>query len=144
MATSRPGRSVGAKKARASPPASAQRSDLTDGLRRLGEALAVRVGDVVAQTLARAKQRGIDTAYRETIAGVSSGSAAQITEASTGAIARWLEGNRPDGESETAQQTWRFYGELAATREASLNEVIMHCLAGATPSPKCCSRARRS
>jgi hypothetical protein len=33
-----------------------------------------------------------------------------------------------DSDSQTAQRTWRFYGELAATRESSLNDVIMHCL----------------
>jgi hypothetical protein len=83
-------------------------------------------GDVVGQTLERAKQHGV--ASREAIPGVSAGSAAKITEGSTCAVARWLEGDRRAGDSESAQQAWRFYGELAATREASLNEVIMHCL----------------
>jgi diguanylate cyclase (GGDEF)-like protein len=94
----------------------------------LGKALGRRAGDVVEQTLLRAAQHGVGAASREAIPGVSSGSAAQITEASTGAIARWLEGHPPAGDSDSAQQTWRFYGELAATREASLNDVIMHCL----------------
>ena len=116
------------KKARASPSASLRGADLTNDLRSLGEAVAARVGDVVEQTLARAKQHGIDVASHEAIPGVSAGSAAQITEVSTGAIAGWLEGNRPARDSERVQQTWQFYGELAATREASLNDVIMHCL----------------
>jgi diguanylate cyclase (GGDEF)-like protein len=103
-------------------------SDLANDLRSLGEALAARMGDVVEQTLARAKQHGIDAASHKAIPGVSAGSPAQITEASTGAIAHWLEGNRPAGEGESVQQAWQFYGELAATREASLNDVIMHCL----------------
>jgi len=119
---------VRTKKARASPSASLRGADLTNDLRSLGEAVAARVGDVVEQTLARAKQHGIDVASHEAIPGVSAGSAAQITEVSTGAIAGWLEGNRPARDSERVQQTWQFYGELAATREASLNDVIMHCL----------------
>jgi diguanylate cyclase (GGDEF)-like protein len=107
---------------------SARGSDLANDLRSLGEALAARVDDVVELTLARAKQHGVDSASHDAIPGVSAGSAAQLTDASTGAIARWLEGNRPADDSAIAQQTWQFYGELAATREASLNDVIMHCL----------------
>jgi hypothetical protein len=128
MASRRPGKRVSAKKARASASASARGSDLADDLRSLGEGLATRVPDVVEQTLTRARQQGVDPASGEAIPGVSAGSPAQITEASTFAIARWLEGDRPARESESAQQTWQFYGELAATREASLNDVIMHCL----------------
>jgi diguanylate cyclase (GGDEF)-like protein len=130
MASRRPGKRVSAKKARASASASASArgSDLAGELRSLGEALATHAGDVVEQTLARARKHGVDTTSHEAIPGVSAGSPAQITEASTVAIAHWLEGNRPARESESAQQTWQFYGELAATREASLNDVIMHCL----------------
>jgi diguanylate cyclase (GGDEF)-like protein len=128
MASRQPGKPVRTKKARASRSASARGSDLADDLCSLGEVLAARVSDVVEQTLALAKQHGIDGASHEDIPGVSAGSAAQITEASTVAIARWLEGNLPAVDGEIAQQTWQFYGELAATREASLNDVIMHCL----------------
>jgi diguanylate cyclase (GGDEF)-like protein len=132
MASFRPDKRVSAKKtsvsASASASASVRGSDLAGDLRSLGEALATHVGDVVEQTLARARQNGIDAASDGAIPGVSAGSPAQITEASTVAIARWLEGNRPARESESAQRTWQFYGELAATREASLNDVIMHCL----------------
>jgi diguanylate cyclase (GGDEF)-like protein len=128
MASRPPGNPLRSREAHASPSASATGSDLTNGLRSLGEALTAHVEDVVEQTLARAKQHGVDTTSREAIPGVSSGSAAQITEASTGAIAHWLEGNRLTGDSESSQQAWRFYGELAATREASLHDVIMHCL----------------
>jgi diguanylate cyclase (GGDEF)-like protein len=128
MTSRRPDKRVSAKKARASASASARGSDLADDLRSLGEALATRAGDVVEQTLARARRQGVDGASGEAIPGVSAGSPAQITEASTYAIARWLEGDRPAPDSESAQQTWQFYGELAATREASLNDVIMHCL----------------
>jgi diguanylate cyclase (GGDEF)-like protein len=125
VAFARPSRRVPAKTARDSPSAS-RGSDLANDLRSLGEALTARVGDVVERTLERAKQRGV--ASREAIPGVSAGSAAQITEGSTGAIARWLEGDRSADDSESTQQVWRFYGELAATRAASLNDVIMHCL----------------
>ena len=128
MASRRPDDSARAKAAPASRSASAQRPDLTSELRSLGEALAARVDEVVEQTLARAKQRGVEGASHEAIPGVSAGSAAQITEASTAAIADWLEGDRPAGDDESAQRTWQFYGELAATREASLNDVIVHCL----------------
>jgi diguanylate cyclase (GGDEF)-like protein len=128
MASPRPSQRAGAKKAGASGALSARGADVADDLRPLGEALAARIEDVVEQTLARAKQHGVEGASRDTVPGVSSGSAAQITEASTRAIARWLEGNPPDGKSESSQKTWRFYGELAASRDASLNDVIMHCL----------------
>jgi len=128
MAFRRPSPSVGTKEAHAPAPPSAGRAHLVDDVRRLGEALTVQVGHVVEQTLARAKQHGVEGASPDTVQAVGSGSPAQITEASTSAMARWLEGNRPEGDSESAQQTWRFYGELAATREASLNDVIMHCL----------------
>jgi hypothetical protein len=115
------------KQARASSSAATEDSRATDELCSPGKALGQRAGDVVEQTLLRVEQHGVGAASREAIPGVSSGSAAQITEASTGTIARWLEGHPPAGDSDSAQQTWRFYGELA-TREASLNDVIMHCL----------------
>jgi hypothetical protein len=70
--------------------------DFTNDLRSLGEA---HVGDVVEQTLARAKQHGVDAASQRHT-GVSAGAAVQITEVSTGAIARWLEGDRPAGAEE--------------------------------------------
>jgi diguanylate cyclase (GGDEF)-like protein len=128
MASRPPGKPVRAKKERVSPSALAPGSEAQGDLRSLGAALATRVGDVVEQTLARARKHGVVATSHEVIPGVSAGSPAQITEASTIAIAQWLEGNRPAPESESARQTWQFYGELAATREASLNDVIMHCL----------------
>jgi diguanylate cyclase (GGDEF)-like protein len=128
MAFRRPSQAVGMRETHASPPPSAKRTDLVDDVCRLGEALTVQVGHVVEQTLARAEQHGVDAVPRDGVQDLRRGSPAQITEASTSAMSRWLEGNRPQGDSESAQQTWRFYGELAATRESSLNDVIMHCL----------------
>jgi diguanylate cyclase (GGDEF)-like protein len=128
MASRRPRKGARVKRASVSRSASAHCSDAKSDLRSLGEALTARIGDVVEQTLARAERHGVGAASLEAIPGVSSGSAAQITEVSTVAIARWLEGNPLSGDSDSSQQAWHFYGELAATREASLNDVIMHCL----------------
>jgi hypothetical protein len=55
----RPVKPVRAKKERASPSAVALGSEVRGDLRSLGEALATRVGDVVEQTLARARKQGV-------------------------------------------------------------------------------------
>ncbi len=85
----------------------------------LGEALKARVADVLALTVARAGRPGV-VALQD--------SAERISNTSTIAMGRWLAGEGADVAREASAETWLFYGELAAHRSASLNEVIMHCL----------------
>ncbi len=75
--------------------------------------------DVLELTVARTKHMGLDARLQS--------SAERITRLSTVAFARWLAGEAPDVARDASSETWLFYGELAARRTASLNNVIRHC-----------------
>jgi diguanylate cyclase (GGDEF)-like protein len=89
-------------------------------VRLLGEALAERVTDVLELTVARTRRVGVDPAVKDR--------AIRVSRTSTVALARWLSGEDPRVARDAGAETWAFYGELAGHREASLNEVITHCL----------------
>jgi diguanylate cyclase (GGDEF)-like protein len=117
MALQRPRLRAGATQPRLTP---ARSSALGKEVRLLGGALVARVTDVLALTAARAERLEIDPAMR--------GRAEQISRISTLALARWLAGENPGVAREAGEETWRFYGEVAARREASLRKIVMHCL----------------
>ncbi len=87
----------------------------------LGRALGARAADVVTLTGARIRAlgHGDDHAVQASFE--------QLNRNSTLALARWLGGDlaRP---SENARESAAFYGELAARRAASLQEVTSRCL----------------
>ncbi len=117
MAVHRPRLGAGANRPR---PAPARPSALENEVRLLGGALVARVTDVLSLTAARAERLNVDAAMRDR--------AAQISRISTLALARWLAGENPGVAREAGEETWRFYGEVAARREAPLRKIVMHCL----------------
>ncbi len=52
----------------------------------------------------------------------------RINTSSTMAVARWIAGEGPEVAIEAGKDTWIIYGELAAHRAASLNQLIKRCV----------------
>jgi diguanylate cyclase (GGDEF)-like protein len=97
-------------------------SNVAEELRALGEALIAQADDVLELTLARTTQSGepIDALVQESFA--------RISRSSTVAVARWMVGEGLNVAREAGTETWLIFGELAAHRAASLDEVIRRCL----------------
>jgi diguanylate cyclase (GGDEF)-like protein len=102
------------------PSASTERSG--EDLRRLGEALKARAADVLDLTVARTSGSGhvVDALVQDSFE--------RISTSSTIAVARWMAGESLEVVREAGQETWQIFGELAAHRAASLNEVTRRCL----------------
>ncbi len=90
-------------------------------LARLGEVLQERADDVLRLTLEL-------TSSGEAVDSVVQGNFERISKSSTIAVARWMAGESLDAVREAGQETWHIFGELAAHRAASLNEVTRRCL----------------
>jgi diguanylate cyclase (GGDEF)-like protein len=90
---------------------------LQEDVHPLGVALRARVADVLARTgeRIRALGHGRDPAIQRRFE--------RMNESSTIAIASWLSGEGPEVARDAGRQTWRLYGELAARRTASLQEL---------------------
>jgi diguanylate cyclase (GGDEF)-like protein len=93
---------------------------LSEGVAALGDALRARVADVLELTDRRTRHMELDTGLKERIA--------RVSENSTCALARWLVGEPPEAARTAGVETWLFYGELAAHRGVSLNQVVTRCL----------------
>jgi diguanylate cyclase (GGDEF)-like protein len=93
----------------------------SEDLRRLGEALKERAEDVLARTVAHTSGDGHE------VDAVVQGSFERISRSSTIAVARWMAGEGMAVAIEAGQETWEIFGELAAHRAASLNEVTWRC-----------------
>jgi diguanylate cyclase (GGDEF)-like protein len=93
-----------------------------EDLRRLGEALRARADDVLGLTVARTAGSG------ETVDALVQDSFERISKSSTIAVSRWMVGESLNVVREAGQETWCIFGELAAHRAASLNEVTRRCL----------------
>ncbi len=52
----------------------------------------------------------------------------RINRSSTLAVARWMAGEGADAAIESGKETWTIYGELAARRAASLNQLTKRCV----------------
>ena len=89
----------------------------SDDLCRLGEALKARAADVLSQTVARTVTSG------ETVEALVQDSFERICRGSTLAVARWIAGEGLEVTADAAHETSTIFGELAAHRAASLNEV---------------------
>jgi diguanylate cyclase (GGDEF)-like protein len=89
---------------------------------RLGEALEARVGDVREQVVSRSLAAG------QVLERSPSEQFERICTISTIAVARWMEGGDPRAGLETGREAWEIFGQLAAHREAPLNEVTKRCL----------------
>ncbi len=102
------------------PPSAAPEGSGED-LRRLGEALKTRAEDVLARTVAVTSGSGHD------VNAVVQGSFERISRSSTVAVARWMVGEGMQVAIEAGQETWEIFGELAAHRAATLDEVTRRC-----------------
>ena len=94
----------------------------SEGVGTFGEALKARAADVVAETVARTISSG------EVVDPVVQESFERICSSSTMGVAQWIAGEGLEVAYETGRETWELFGELAAHRAASLNEVTRRCL----------------
>src|SRR5580704_10880870 len=92
-----------------------------DDLCRLGEVLKARAEEVLERTVAHTAGSGHD------VDAVVQGSFERISRSSTIAVARWRAGEGMAVAIEAGQETWLIFGELAAQRAASLDEVTRRC-----------------
>jgi len=92
-----------------------------DDLRRLGEELKARAGEVLELTVARTAGPEHD------VEAVVQDSFERISRSSTVAVARWLCGEGMEVAIEAGRETWEIFGELAVHRAASLDEVTWRC-----------------
>jgi diguanylate cyclase (GGDEF)-like protein len=92
-----------------------------EDLRRLGETLKARVEHVRDLTVARTagSDHVVDALVQESFE--------RISMSSTVAVARWIAGEGMEVAIEAGRETWEIFGELAARRAASLNEVTWRC-----------------
>jgi diguanylate cyclase (GGDEF)-like protein len=97
-------------------------SELREDAHPLGEALKARAADVLELTTARSTGRGED------VDAVVGDRFERINRSSTMAVARWIAGEGPDVAIEAGRETWTIYGELAAHRAASLNQLTKRCV----------------
>jgi diguanylate cyclase (GGDEF)-like protein len=104
-------------------PPAALTEEPSEDLRRLGEALKARAGDVLNLTVVRT------AGSSEVIDALVQGSFERISTSSTMAVARWIAGEGIEVAVEAGRETWEIFGELAAHRAASLNEVTSRCFA---------------
>ncbi len=102
-------------------PPSALVDEPSEDLCRLGEALKARAEDVRNLTVLRTAGSG------EAVDAVVQGSFERISTSSTMAVARWIAGEGIEVAVEAGRETWEIFGELAAHRAASLNEVTSRC-----------------
>jgi len=102
-------------------PPSAPAERPSEDLCRLGEALKARTAEVLEETAART------TGPDHVVDAVVQESFERICTSSTIAVARWIAGEGMQVAIEAGQETWLIFGELAAHRAASLNEVTWRC-----------------
>jgi diguanylate cyclase (GGDEF)-like protein len=86
-------------------------------MRRLGESVLARADEVLRETVARTRESG------EEVGPAVQRSFEQICTNSTVAVARWIAGDGLEVTNDSARETSRIFGELAARRAASLQEV---------------------
>jgi diguanylate cyclase (GGDEF)-like protein len=91
-------------------------------LHRLGDALNARAGEVFSEVLARSEEAG-PTFERSTLDCFE-----RICASSTLAVAQWMAGGDPRAGMAAGREAWDAFGQLAAHREAPLNEVTKRCL----------------
>jgi diguanylate cyclase (GGDEF)-like protein len=102
-------------------PPSVLKEESGDDLRRLGETLKERTQDVLDLTVERTAgpDHDVDALVQESFE--------RISTSSTMAVARWIAGEGMEVAIEAGRETWEIFGELAAHRAASLNEVTWRC-----------------
>ena len=93
-----------------------------EGLHVLGERLKEQTDAIVVETVARTIGSGeiVDSVVQESLE--------RICMSTAISVARWIAGEGLDVAREAGREAWQIFGELAAHRAASLNEVIRRCL----------------
>jgi diguanylate cyclase (GGDEF)-like protein len=91
-------------------------------LRWLGDALGARSEAVRADVVARSRGNGaeLDLPVRQSLE--------RMCTLATRAVSRWMGGGDPLADVEAGREAWEIFGQLAARREAPLNEVTKRCL----------------
>jgi diguanylate cyclase (GGDEF)-like protein len=103
-------------------PPSTPVKDSGEDLCLLGETLKAHTEEVLRRTVDRTSGSGHE------VDAVVQDSFERISRSSTLAVARWMAGEGIEVAREAGQETWEIFGELAAHRAASLNEVTRRCL----------------
>jgi diguanylate cyclase (GGDEF)-like protein len=95
--------------------------EVGDDLRHIGEMLKGQAAEILKLTAERTTGPGheVDTVVQESFE--------RICTSSTIAVARWMAGEGMGVAIEAGQETWLIFGELAAHKAASLNEVTWRC-----------------
>jgi diguanylate cyclase (GGDEF)-like protein len=96
--------------------------ELERHLRSLGQTLNERTEEVVRGILRRNDESGV------VLEPIVEKSFVKVGTVSTVAVARWMAGDGPEVAREVGQESWHIFGQLAAQREAPLNEVTKRCL----------------
>jgi len=91
-------------------------------LHRLGEALGARAGDVLERVAVRSERA------EPALAAALRGSFSRICMIATITVSRWIAGEPPEAGLKAGREAWEVFGQLAAHREAPLNEVTKRCL----------------
>jgi diguanylate cyclase (GGDEF)-like protein len=88
----------------------------------LGQLLSTRADEVLELTMARSSGSAgaLDALVQESFE--------RISRSSTHAVSRWMVGEGLQVAREAGKETWLIFGELAAHRAASLDEVTRRCL----------------
>jgi diguanylate cyclase (GGDEF)-like protein len=107
---------------RAPLPPSALSEQPPEDLARLGEELKARAEDVLRETVTRTAGSG------EIVDALVQDSFERICTGSTLAVSRWIAGEGLEVTADAAREISTIFGELAAHRAASLNEVTRRCL----------------
>ena len=94
----------------------------SEPLAALGRVLIARAQDVLDLTMERSRERDkdIEAMVRE--------SHERISRSSTIAVARWMSGEGLQVAREAGGEMWAIFGELAAQRASTLDDVIRRCL----------------
>jgi diguanylate cyclase (GGDEF)-like protein len=93
-----------------------------DTLAALGRLVVSRAEEVLERTLARADSAGV------VVEPLVQQSFERISRSSTLAVGRWMAGEGAEVAREAGQEMWLIFGELAAQRASSLDDVIRRCL----------------
>ncbi|MGH2832840.1 MAG: hypothetical protein ACRDK2_08695, partial [Solirubrobacteraceae bacterium] len=93
-----------------------------EDLARLGAALRTRTEEILSLTVARTSVPG------HVVEALVQNSFERICSSSTSAVAGLIAGDDLEVARTAGQETWQIFGELAAHRAASLNEVTRRCL----------------
>jgi diguanylate cyclase (GGDEF)-like protein len=99
-----------------------QAGEASPAMHALGRRLTDSAERVLALTTARAGEAGrlAEPALQERVE--------EISRTSTIAVACWLEGRGLEAARREGERTWRIFGELAARRDASLDDITLLCI----------------